>query len=368
MRLGLVRYKYAAGGGAEKTLLMLARGLAGRGHEVHVGVSQWSGEEPPGVIVHQTGAGGSPDRFAQAALALMQGLKLDTWLSLDRVPGSPILRTGDGVHAAWLKRRRPYQSALQRFYTGLRPRHREVLNLERRCFCGAGLKKVIANSRMVAGELVENFSLKPDNIELIYNGVDAAAAGSSQISGVRSRLRSELGVAGSAPVALFLGSGFQRKGLAFAIRALDHVADVQLWVAGRDRAGAFRMLAKRLGLGDRVRFLGERKDSAELLIAADVMCLPTIYDPCANSVLEALALQTPVVTTKANGASELMDEGVNGWVVDAPDNGDVLAGAIQKALLLKTPFAHRVPGFDEMIEKTVACMEAVAAKSSREPT
>ena len=367
MRFGLVRYKYEQGGGAEKSLLMLARGLAGLGHEVHVGVSAWSGEFPPEITVHQTGAGQDPARFAAQVRDLMEGLRLDTWLGLEKVPGSPMLRTGDGVHAAWLGRRRPYQTGLERFYAGISPKHRRVLELERRCFAHQGLKRVIANSRMVQTELMEHFGLSPGQVELIYNGVEPPAWDSGQRSAVRAQVRAELGVGETVPVVLFLGSGFQRKGLAFAIRALDRLAGAQLWVAGRDRTSGFRRLAQRLDLAARVRFLGRRADAWRLLSGADVMCLPTIYDPCANSVLESLAAQTPVVTTRANGAAELIDQGVNGVVIEAPEQADVLAGAIQKAMQLKTPFNHRVPAFADMIERTAACMLAVARDGGESP-
>ena len=360
MRLGLVRYRYAAGGGAEKSLLMLASGLAARGHEVHVGVSEWVGDKPEGVAVHQTGAKAASKEFAHTVRGLMEGLKLDTWLSLERVPGSPMLRTGDGVHAAWLKRRAPYQNLLKRFYCAMQPKNRGLLDLEKRTFGYDSLKKVIANSNMVAGELTGYFGLPPEKIELIYNGVNGADSWrEEQARAARRQVRSELGVDRDVPVMLFLGSGFQRKGLGFAINALTHLPRVQLWVAGRDRTTAFKFQAKRLGVSGRVRFLGQRGDADRLLAAADLMCLPTIYDPCANSVLEALAAQTPVVTTLGNGAGELIDQGVNGYLVGSPQESDVLAGVVQKALRLKTPFSHRVPGYDEMIERTAASMEAV---------
>jgi UDP-glucose:(heptosyl)LPS alpha-1,3-glucosyltransferase len=88
-------------------------------------------------------------------------------------------------------------------------------------------------------------------------------------------------------------------------------------------------MARRLGLEGRVTFLGGMQDVADLYAAADVFVLPTLYDPFSNACLEAMAAGLPVITSRANGASELIEEGVEGFVLDDPTD----AGAIAKAIL-----------------------------------
>jgi UDP-glucose:(heptosyl)LPS alpha-1,3-glucosyltransferase len=63
--------------------------------------------------------------------------------------------------------------------------------------------------------------------------------------------------------------------------------------------------------------------------AADIFLLPTIYDPFSNACLEALASGCPVVTTRANGFSEIIESGVHGSVVDDPRNIDQLCAALE---------------------------------------
>ena len=364
MRLGLARLKYEPGGGAEATLDMLARGLMARGHEVHIIAASWAGEPPRGLNLHRApapGRGASRLRaFAQAARSVAQGLGLDTWLSLERVPGAPLLRAGDGCHAAWLERRSAYEGRLKRWSFGFNPLHRAFLDLERRMFLAPELKVVIANSRLVAGELQHYYGLGPERVRVIYNGVDEARLAGAQLPGAREVQRARLGLGPGQPALLFLGSGFERKGLAFALAALAHLPEAVLLVAGRDRPERHERLARRLGVVGRARFLGQRDDAPFLLAAADAMLLPTIYDPCANACLEALHLGAPVVTTLANGAAEMVDDGVNGCLVAEPADAPALALACRRALGLVRPVTSRLPSQGAWLDQTAALLEEFA--------
>jgi UDP-glucose:(heptosyl)LPS alpha-1,3-glucosyltransferase len=136
-------------------------------------------------------------------------------------------------------------------------------------------------------------------------------------------------VESEAHVLLFAGSGFERKGLATAIEALPALPDARLLVIGRGDETRYRRLAVRLGVGDRVRWLGLRGDLERWYVAAEVLVLPTRYEPFGNVHLEALASGLPVVTTTAAGGAELIEEGKNGAVV-VPGDPAALAGAVER--------------------------------------
>lgn len=369
MRLGLMRLKYDQGGGAEQTLLLLARGLMARGHDVHALVSAWEGERPRGLRVRLATARGRGaarlKSFAQHAVELMRELALDTCLSLERAPGCPVFRAGDGCHAAWLEHRSPYESLLKRMSFQFNPLHRTHLDLEQRTFSSPELVRVIANSRLVAGEIRHHYGLAEDKIRVVYNGVDEQMLRPARSGEVRRRARQELGLASGQPVLLFLGSGFERKGLAFAMKALASLPEATLLVAGRDRTGPYEHLAQRLGVARQVRFLGQRGDAPRLIAAADAMVLPTIYDPCSNACLEALYVGTPVVTTLANGACELIQEGVNGALAPEPADQGSLAAACQRALGLKRPVPHGVSSQEQWLADTETELLAAAQGAAR---
>lgn len=355
LRLGLVRLKYEPGGGAEATLDLLARGLAGRGHAVTVIATAWQGQPPAGVQVRQVAAPGRGARrllgFAQAAGAAARELGLQVWLSLERTPGAPLLRAGDGVHAAWLEHRRPYESFLKRLSFGVNPLHRAFLDLERRALTHPDLRLVIANSQLVAEELRRFYGLGPEMVRVIRNPVDQARLDPARDPAVRQAARDELGLAEGQPALLFLGSGFERKGLAFALKALAGLEGVRLLVAGRDRIAPYQRLAQGLGVTGRVSFLGGRSDAPRLLAACDGLVLPTIYDPCANACLEALHLGRPVVTTLANGACELVRPGLNGVLVADPSDSGELARACRTALDLGWPVPADLPQAEPWLDQ-----------------
>jgi len=362
MRLGLMRLKYDQAGGAERTLALLARGLLDRGHEVCVVTASWQGAPPMGMEVREV-----PTRhrrgfkrvreFAEAGVVAMQAWRPHSFMSLERAPGAPLIRAGDGCHAAWLERRAPYEGFCKNLSFRFNPQHQAFLDLERRAYTSPALQKVIANSRLVAGELQRFYGLGPERVEVIYNGVDRGRLAAAREPGAKAAARAALSLEPDRPLLLFLGSGFERKGLAFAIKALYHLPDAMLLVAGKDRSARYQATARRLGLEQRVRFLGQRSDAERLLAACDALLLPTIYDPCANACLEALAAGRPVVTTMANGASELVVPGVSGVVVPDPADDMALAAACGEALSLPSGFGDEVPELGAWVERLAAVME-----------
>ncbi len=368
MRLALVRMHYQAGGGAERSLELLARGLLQRGHQVLVVTCSWQGTPPRGLELAlvdpgRGGGGGRALGFAAAARRRVRQWRPDTWLSLDKVPGCPLYRAGDGCHAAWLQRRSRLAPGWKRLALRLDPKHRRWLELERRTLRAPELRLVLANSRLVAGELERFYGLEGDKVRLLRNGVEEEALEAARPPEVREQVRRELGLGRDQPVLLFLGSGFERKGLAFAIAALAHLPGVVLLVAGRDRPRAYRHQARRTGLEARVRFLGLRRDAPRLISACDALVLPTIYDPCANACLEALYLGRPVVTTRADGAAELVQPGLSGQVVDDPSHIQELAAACRQVLALDQPFPNPVPSRRSWLDETLALLEEAAAGS-----
>jgi UDP-glucose:(heptosyl)LPS alpha-1,3-glucosyltransferase len=92
------------------------------------------------------------------------------------------------------------------------------------------------------------------------------------------------------------------------------------------------MLAKQLGVADRLVFLGHRGDPKDAYFAADFLVHPTFYDPCSLVALEALACGLPVITSRYNGASELLSPPTDGLVIDDPHNADALAAAMTRML------------------------------------
>ncbi len=324
MRIGLVRRGYSATGGAEAYLLRLAAALGGAGHEpIIFSDCKWpeAALKQPGVELGQIAwdVRGAME-FANVFPQLSPKYDCGFILSLERIWACDAFRAGDGVHSAWLDRRAKYEPRWKTFLRRWNPKHRQILRLERTLFSG-GAGCVIANSKMVKREIETHFPYPADRIHVIYNGVPSPAAPTDS----RAEIRRELALADDEYVLLFAGSGWERKGLRFAIDALNRarLPHATLFVAGRGKSRA-------MAGSERVRFLGPRSDIPRLLAAADAFILPTIYDPFSNACLEALAAGLPVITTRANGFAEIIEPGIHGEVIDQPHDIDALASAITR--------------------------------------
>jgi UDP-glucose:(heptosyl)LPS alpha-1,3-glucosyltransferase len=310
--IGLVRRGYSATGGAEAYLLRLASGMRSRGCKVTLYTTiDWPADRWAfGDLVRLNAT--QPLEFARAFQRARKSGQVV--LSLDRVPGCEVFRAGDGVHAAWLKRRSQFESAWKRRLRIFNLKHAALLALERQVF--ASVQLVIANSKLVAEEIMRFHNFPESRIRVVPNGIGGAIP---RISRQEARRRFE--IPEQAFCVLFVGTGWERKGLRFAIEAVELLGDgTLLLVAGRGNSGLYR--------SRQAKFLGVVNDLPGLYTAADVFTLPTIYDPFSNACLEATAAGLPVVTTTANGFSEILTPGVHGSVV-APGDVSALAAALE---------------------------------------
>ena len=236
------------------------------------------GLSSPVRLVGVRAARGSVDGGAERYAAwLAQALgparpEAPTFAVAARVPADAI-RLADGVSAEWV--RRCDRSALR--WRGHLRREARVLQAARR---------IIAISPMVARELTEWHGL---HAPVVLNPVFAAP--------VSGPPRTDL---------LFVGHGFQRKGADRFLRVLARLGDRRGVIIGRDgHARRFLRLARQLGVGDRVRFVGAA-EARGWIGRARVLLHPARYEPYGNVVAEACAAGTPAVVSGATGASCLL--------------------------------------------------------------
>jgi UDP-glucose:(heptosyl)LPS alpha-1,3-glucosyltransferase len=208
-------------------------------------------------------------------------------------------------------------------------RRMEMLRAERRLCRGANGPMIGALSRYVLDQLRRHYGTDPQRIVLTLNGV---ATGKQVDPGEVQMLRSRIagGTKDDPTIFLFAAHNFRLKGLDRLIRALAQAeGPARLAVVGAGRTDGHRRLARRLGVENRVAFLGPLKQVQNAIAAADVGILPTFYDPSSRFILEALAAGKPVITTRFNGAADHFANGRHGIVIDSPDNIAALAEAIR---------------------------------------
>jgi UDP-glucose:(heptosyl)LPS alpha-1,3-glucosyltransferase len=110
------------------------------------------------------------------------------------------------------------------------------------------------------------------------------------------------------------------------------ITNVRLVVVGKGRLAPYQRLTRKVAVAEVVRFEGLRADVERCYAGADLFVLPTLYDPFANTCLEAMACGLPVLTTAVNGATELMRDGINGCVLGDAPSADTVADAVQRLL------------------------------------
>jgi UDP-glucose:(heptosyl)LPS alpha-1,3-glucosyltransferase len=341
LRLALVRQQYKGDGGAERSTAALIDALGEQEHEVTLFARRWQGGagvtavrcDPPrlGRLSRDWG-------FAISVGRQLRRYRFDLVQSNERVPGCDIYRAGDGVHRQWLAHRRRAQSWPARLLSRISPYHAYLQWTERRLFEHPRLRAVICNSHMVRGEILKYFQIDPAKLHVIYNGVDSRRFG-PHLARYRAEVRAELGISPTAPLFIFVGSGFERKGLRYALQAIADVPETHLLVVGGDRLmSRYKRLAQSLGIANRTSFTGVVSEVGRYYGAADVLLLPTLYDPMPNVALEAMATGLPLLVSPSCGAAELVEEketdGPCGLVCDPLDCG-ALVRAVQSLTDLK---------------------------------
>jgi UDP-glucose:(heptosyl)LPS alpha-1,3-glucosyltransferase len=259
--------------------------------------------------------------FARAVCRRLEQESFDLVQSHERISCCDVYRAGDGVHREWLRQRARTQGALGRLATALNPYHYYVKAAEKRLFGSARLKAVICNSKMVKDEIRNHFGVAEEKLRVIYSGVDTRVF-HPDLKRHRAAVRAQYVVPEDAALFLFVGSGFERKGVTTLLEAMARLsAGTYLLVVGHDKnLEKYQARAQRLGLGGRVRFAGRQGDVKPFYGAADGLVLPTLYDPFPNVALEAMASGVPVITSSKCGAAELIRDGENGFVCDALDS------------------------------------------------
>ena len=313
----------------------LIDGLRMAGHEVHIIAAAWDAGASSGVTLHRVPAVTIFSwlralTFALNCRWLLARERFDLVFSLERTLRQDIYRAGDGCHRRWLVQKKLGKGAFSSWATSLNPLHWTYLYLERRLFTDPALGGVIANSLFVKQDVVTMYGVPPEKVHVVRNGLEPLAFDHTRRDECRQQLASEFGLSKELRL-LYVGSGFERKGVPALVRAVAHLSiPFRLFVVGKGDIARYRRMADRLGVGDRIVFTGPVRDVSRFYLGCDVFVFPTVYDPFSNATLEAMAAGLPVVTTPFNGVSELIQDGRNGYVVADPLDDRAIAMTIER--------------------------------------
>ena len=325
-------------GGAEAWTFGFARWLVERGHDVHALVRKSDpAVEQAGIHVHTL-----PIRsrlaFGRAVQEKLAELQVDVSHDMGCVWGCDVFQPHLGSPDAVRERTKHLLSApsrlLRPYIERLLPRYRETAELTRRQFDCSGPTHFLALSNMVAADMRSFHGVPSERISVIYNGVDAARFDPARRTEQGAGVRRALGVGEDEMLLLLVAHNHDLKGAPALLQAAGKLnADggkVHAAVVGGKPSPRHLRLAERCGLSGRAHFVGPKDDTAPYYMAADVYVHPTFYDACSLVVLEALASGLPVITSRFNGAGELIIDDVHGCLLQDPADAGELAELLRR--------------------------------------
>jgi len=341
MKIALNIYKYLpTKGGGEGYLANFANQLVEKGHEVHIYASKW--ESNNNNMHYHTIPSVRFPKFLKDILFVINGLRemskhdFDIVHVVGRALGMNIFNPHCGVEKAWLKQNFlsiscPVSRALKQIACFFSFRQNFILWLDRKQYTGKGVSRIIAISDMIKNDIIKYHNIEPERIDVVYNGVDLKRFNPDNKNRYRKAMREKLSL-GEELVILYISNNFRLKGLLTLVKSLGELKksgkNFKALIIGRGNETPYSRLAKKLGCLNDLIFLGHVGEIEKYYAASDLYVHPTFYDSCSLVTTESMASGLPVITTVFDGASGIMENGKDGFVIKDPGNHKALAEKI----------------------------------------
>jgi len=336
VRLALLIYKYFPYGGLQRDFARFVAELQGRGHHCRIYCTAWQGPPLPAIELCLAPASRGSNvrrnrRFIAWARADMAAHPVDGVIGFNKMPGLDVYFAGDTCYLEWARENRGFLYRL-----GWRFRH--FAAWERAVFGVASHTGILLISRREQRRFERCYHTPAQRMHLLPPGVEPDRRRPPDAIARRAMTRHELGLSHDVHTLLFVGSGFIRKGLDRAIRALGRLRAshpgrrFRLLIAGQDRVGRLALLARRQQVQDLVMFLGGRDDIPDLLLAADVLVHPARSEAAGIVLLEAVVAGLPVVVSGECGYAEHVAAAGSGIVLPEPFGQADLDTAVERSL------------------------------------
>ncbi len=344
LKIAFVLDRYLPSRGGESYFSRLVRELSNRGHEVHIFATVVEEDQGTEYQLHQIPVLRYPHSlrifsFLRNSAHAVQQYDFDIIHGVGRTLAMNIFNPHGGVEKAYLKQ--DFCSITNRFYyvykflkRYLSLQHYVKVWIQRRQYVNDKVRKIIAISPMVKEDIVRYYGVPEEKIAVVFNCVDLGRFHPKNRTIFRKAKREDLGIDDSALLLLFAGNNYRLKGLEPLLHALIYLRrwfpnqPFHLLIVGRGRIGRYMAMARKLGVSDFTLFLGSVKEMEQYYAASDIYVHPTFYDSCSLTVLEALASGLPVITSRFNGAADVIVSNKGGKILENPADVEELAESI----------------------------------------
>ncbi len=335
VKLAFCLPEYFPYGGLQNNCLRIAESLLARGHSVDLYTRDWQGPVPRGCRVRVVEVRALRNHsknvaFARKFAQAMEAGRYDGVVGFMKIPSLDVYYAADPCFQTRAKARRFWLYRLS-------GRYRALVALERSVFEPDAGTEILMLAEREIDNYVRCYATPQERFHLLPPAVPRDRMAGADALEVRNALRAEFSVGPDEMLLLSVGSGFKTKGVDRTIRALAALpgrlgASTSLMVVGQGDPGPFERLARRLGVGDRVRFLGGRTDVRRFLFGADLLVHPAYSENTGNVLLEAMVAGLPVLTTANCGYAPRVERAGGGRVVPEPFAQERLNAALSESL------------------------------------
>lgn len=333
MKLALIYHQFIRGGGLENYLAELGTRLVAAGHELELVCAEIAPE-----IQERLKAGvrriplvqGSAMlrlwQFARVSGRIASELGADCTIGFGRTYAHRLHRAGGGCHAIY--------SRLLPWWKRWTPKNLLELQIEERLYTSGETRHFITNSHRVSAQIQGAYHVAGERFTTIHTAVDTRVFSPSEDRAAhRAAICARMKTDPARPVLLFVSLSHRRKGLDALLRAMQRV-DATLWIAGKPLNKWQLATIEALKLGGRVRAVAVTNSLVDLYRAADWFVHPTLYDACANTVLQSMACALPGLISAQDGAVDHIRDGENGFMLFHPQEEYEISDKLQEALAL----------------------------------
>ena len=320
MRLAFCLYKYFPFGGLERNFVAVANECIKRGHIIDGFSMEWQGEVPVGIKAHRVPVKGLSNhkRVASFVSWISSNLARDDYDLVIGFNKMPLLDLYYAADVCYVERVRHQRGKWARFT----PRYRIFSRLEESVFGRSSDTHIVYISNKEKAIYQAVYGTPEDRFHYAPPGVNKALIRQVINKDCRDKIRKELGLSPDDIFLLMVGSNFATKGVDRSIKALASLPDnlrsvTHLVVVGKGKEKRFRRLAVRLGVNEKVHFMGGRDDVPRFLAGADFLLQPSVNENTGNAIVEALVAGLPVLTTENCGFAEHVSNAKAGVVVPA---------------------------------------------------
>ncbi len=342
LRIALTHTRLSYTGGIEKYIWSLLNRLLEAGHEVHYVADRFEPLDHPNLTIHRAPMLRFPKlarvrSFNRAVNRVVAGLDVDLVHGFTKTDRQDVYTDGSGTLIEYLDATEPELSPWRRKAMVQSPHRRAILAMERRRFQKGACLKVIPMAEFVRQQILRRYPIEPERVETVYNGAETETFHPRHRETLGAEMRERAKVDATTPILLNVGNDWRRKGVGPLLEALPRIESPAgppvLLIAGHDNhPERFTQLAERLGVADRVRFLGPVREIREAFAAADLFVFPSRYDVFGNVGLEALASGVPSLLSSLAGVSEVLDGSPAGEMLDDPLSVDEIVTRTHRLL------------------------------------